>query len=422
MTGAHPNGADDFVHSERFRPNEAGQSSQDDQAEPQASIRATPFVWRDPSSIPPRRWLYGRHYIRSYATATIGAAGGGKSSLSLVEAVAMASGRNLLDVPVKAVLSVWYVNLEDPREEIERRIAGILLHYKVRPAEIEGRLFIDSGRDVSVIVAEKFGDRVVVAQPVVDDLVEEIRARDIDCLIIDPFVSSHGVPENDNGAIDRVAKVFARVADLTSSSVELVHHTRKPSRGQSSENTVDDARGAVALIGAVRSARVLNTMTVEEAAGAGVKTEDRRRYFRVDDGKANMQPPADRAVWRKLVSVGLGNHTGLDPEDWIGVATAWVLPGAFDMVTTAHLDRVVALVREGEYRVDVQAKAWIGRAVADVLGLDADEAVNRTKIKGILHAWFQNGALSKEWRKDRFRELREFVIVGSGETSGDAAP
>ena len=29
-----------------------------------AAISATAFVWRDPLTIPPRPWVYGRHMIR----------------------------------------------------------------------------------------------------------------------------------------------------------------------------------------------------------------------------------------------------------------------------------------------------------------------------------------------------------------------
>ena len=46
-------------------------------------------------------------------------------------------------------------------------------------------------------------------------------------LVIDPFVSSHQASENDNGAIDLVAKEWARLADRCNCAIELVHHTRK---------------------------------------------------------------------------------------------------------------------------------------------------------------------------------------------------
>jgi hypothetical protein len=46
--------------------------------------------------IPPREWLYGRHYQRGVVSGTVAPGGRGKSSLVMVEAVAMATCRNLL--------------------------------------------------------------------------------------------------------------------------------------------------------------------------------------------------------------------------------------------------------------------------------------------------------------------------------------
>jgi 2,3-bisphosphoglycerate-independent phosphoglycerate mutase len=91
-----------------------------------------------------------------------------------------------------------------------------------------------------------------------------------------PHLSSHGVSENDNGAIDRVAKTWAKIAEETNCSIELVHHSRKTN---GNEVTVEDSRGAVALLSAARSARVLNQMTKDEGERAGV--EFRRLHFRV---------------------------------------------------------------------------------------------------------------------------------------------
>jgi len=89
---------------------------------PPRVITFTPYVWQDPATLKPRRWLYGRHYIRKFLSTTIGAGGGGKSSLDLVEAVAMATGINLLDVPVHDRLRVAYWG-EDPKDEIDRRVS-----------------------------------------------------------------------------------------------------------------------------------------------------------------------------------------------------------------------------------------------------------------------------------------------------------
>jgi hypothetical protein len=50
-----------------------------------------------------------------------------------------------------------------------------------------------------------------------------------------------------------------------------------------------------------------------------------------------MKPPAETAGWRKLVSVPLDNGTPEHEGDWVGVVTAWKMPGALKGVTTAHL-------------------------------------------------------------------------------------
>lgn len=48
---------------------------------------------------------------------------------------------------------------------------------------------------------------------------------------VDPFVKSHKVIENDNGAIDDVVTEWAHIADECNCSIELVHHVRKPPPG-----------------------------------------------------------------------------------------------------------------------------------------------------------------------------------------------
>ena len=125
-----------------------------------------------------------------------------------------------------------------------------------------------------------------------------IRANRIDVMLVDPFVSTHRVTENDNNAIDEVARVWAGIADETNTAIDLVHHTRKT---YGAEVTVEDGRGASALVFASRSARALNIMTKEEAAKAGA--ENNRLFFREENGKANLSPPIEKATWFKLECV-----------------------------------------------------------------------------------------------------------------------
>jgi hypothetical protein len=54
---------------------------------------------------------------------------------------------------------------------------------------------------------------------------------------------------------------------------------------------------------------------------------------------------------------------------YVGVVTRWKPPNPFDQVTSAHLEHVLKLVGEGEYRENPQSKNWVGHVVAQVLGL-----------------------------------------------------
>ena len=96
--------------------------------------------------------------------------------------------------------------------------------------------------------------------------------------------------------------------------------------------------------------------------------------------------------------------------DDVGVVLPWHYPGAFDGVTTAHLERVRTMAREGNYRSDPRSPDWIGRAVADVLNLDSDN--DKGRIKELIKTWLANGALRKVERQGADRHRHVFVEPG----------
>ena len=394
-----------------------GEPDADDDTLPPSLITARPFVWRDPRTIPPRQWLYGKHYIRKFASGTFAPPGIGKSSLDLVELVAMATGRSLVGTDPGRRRRVWVWNLEDPKEEIDRRIGAILLHYQIDPSEIEGQMFVNSGRTDPLVIAKKHKDSTTICSPVVNALISEIVACGVDVLSIDPFVSCHSVPENDNTGMDAVAKAWAHVADGANCSIDLVHHVRKAPGGH--EFDVNDARGASSLLGAVRAARVLNIMSQEEAEKAGIPQIARRGYFRISAelGKASMSRPAENADWYKFESVPLGNDTDEDPGDDVGVVTSWKWPNPFDGVTTSDLLRVQTRIAAGEWRKSPQAKSWAGHAVAEVLDLDLADKSARSKVTALLKIWIANGVLKVVERPDEWRAPKEFIEVGEWATT-----
>jgi len=373
------------------------------------SVIATPFAWPVCEAIPRRQWLYDRHLIRGFVSATVAASGVGKSTLKFAECLSMVSARALLHgAAPSASLNVWIWNGEDPREELERRIAAAAKHYSLTQDDCAGSLFVDSGRDQTIVIAETTRTGTLIVRPVVDAIKAELKRRKIDVLIVDPFVSSHRVSENDNNAIDAVAREWAGIANDAQCAIELVHHSRKTGGG---EVTIEDARGASALIAASRSARVINPMSPDEAARAGV--DNPRAYFRSDNGKSSMSPPSDKATWFRLVSVDIGNASEDEPGDHVGVVEAWTWPDPLDEVSVHDLRAVQAIVAGGSWRANIQAADWVGHAVAQALRLDASNKQHKAKIIGLLKIWKSTGMLVEVEGKDEKRKPRTFVEVGT---------
>lgn len=373
-------------------------------------IKATTFLWKDPLTIPPRPWVYGKHMIRRQVSVTVAPGGVGKSSLTLIEALAIATGRELLGEWVgREPLRAWVYNLEDPRDEMERRIIGAMMHHDIKPDEIGERLFIDTGRERPLCTAVEVQGNVTLVRPELAALEAEIIAREIDVLIIDPFVSSHRVSENASGAIDLVAKEWARLADRCNCAIELVHHTRKLGGHEASS---EDGRGSSALLAAARSGRVLNKMSQELREQAGVQ-DDPSTYFGIDRDKANLAP-AGKRLWMRMATVHLGQG------DSVGVAEQWEWPDTFDGLGVQDLLAIQnAVYRRCEEGApprfsDQSGMHWVGHIVAEVTGLDADG--DKKRIKKLVAEWIRNGALRKAELVDAKRMKRPCVEVGEWAT------
>lgn len=358
--------------------------------EPAKTIAPTPFQLGDPRSIAPREWVYGKHLIRKFASATVAQPGIGKSSLTIADAIAMATGKDIVGVKPFGKLRVWIWNGEDPQDELIRRITATCLHYGITQADLGDRLMVDSGRDLPIKIATADRSGSKIAKPAVEQLTAALIANRVDVLILDPFISTHGVPENDNGSMDMVVKQFAKIANDANCAIDLVHHTRKLN---GTDADMDSMRGASAITGAVRAGRVLNVMSKEDAKRLGINQADRRSYVRIDSGKNNLAP-AENARWMHLVNVWLGNGTDERHEDGVGVAVAWTPPPVSDLYTEEQMNEALSVIDGKDYRENAQASDWVGKAIAPILDLDPEE--NKEAVKLIIKDWFNRGIIKVE--------------------------
>lgn len=366
------------------------------------------FGYRDPLALKQRQWLYGRSYIREFVSLTVAPGGAGKSALTLAEGIAMASGRNLLGDDPKGKLNVLVYNLEDPEDEIERRVSAIMVEYNIANSEIADTFGIMSGRDQPLIVAEYGQDGAPRATETYTHLKSAIVAGGYDVVVIDPFVRSHWLDENSNKEVDFVLNLFAQIATETKCAIHLVHHTRKLSSGEThAAGNADSARGASSLLGAVRAARTVTKMTEDEAEGLGLPREDHSWFIRIDDAKANLMPPASGTKWFKHKSVTIANGEA------IGALTPWEAPSLFDCMSTLQMQTILDTLKEGpepgeRYTLKATGKAsrWAGLVIQDNM------AATDKQAQAILNQWLKNCLIREaDYHSQAQRKTRKGIFV-----------
>jgi len=243
-----------------------------------------------------------------------------------------------------------------------------------------------------------------------------IHASGVDIIIFDPLQDLSNSPET-NEVFRRLGRRLRKTASSMGVAIGLVHHTRKVAPGMAP--TIDDGRGGSALRGTARFNRVLAGMTEDEAAKAGV--DNHRLYVRIGDAESNLAPPsADINRWFRKTGVTTPNGEN------IGALQPWKWPDAFDGVTARDASRVRAAIGAAyeadpmQCRADVQAKQWVGRIVADALGLDVVEKRDRERIKVLLKHWIDAGVLARDMAFDPAKREEKPVISPGENNPGDA--
>ena len=384
--------------------------------QPRKKLTFTPFVLPDKPP-PPRDWIYPNIYIRQNVTLTTARGGTGKSTLIMTESVAMATGRALLGVDPLPGLRVAYWNGEDSPEELLRRLYAICKHYGIDQAAIKDRLFIDTGLTMPIKIAEVGENGAAkIALPLVSELQYALKFLKMDCLSVDPFISSHSISENDVVGMDAVVKTWSGMAQRGNVSIGLSHHTRKAMSSGTSVGAIEDSRGASSVIDAARVRRALNTMTESQAKGAGIDDKKRHYYVSADLSRSNLSPPASALTWYRLESVDLDNATDTHESDKVGVPEPYeyVNLGDVEFAIDEQRAALTALKAGIGLRMDIRADTWAGATIATALALDIDGKSkvgksNRVRITKLIDDWLVKGVLEAYEETDGKRRPKLFI-------------
>jgi hypothetical protein len=218
---------------------------------------------------PPRAWLLGNVFARTFLSELIAESGTGKTAVRYAQYLSLSTDRELTGEHVFQRVRVLIVSLEDDDKELRRRILAVRLHYGINAADVRGWLFLSAPR---ACVGKLLG-LDAKGRPVRGTLAATLEAvvvaRKIDLVALDPFIKTHSVPENDNTLIDEVAQVLTDLATKYDIAVDIPHHVSKGAadpgnanrgRGASAAKDAPNATARAALVlGSVESFRFVRT-------------------------------------------------------------------------------------------------------------------------------------------------------------------
>lgn len=345
--------------------------------------------------IPARAWLARGYLLRGSVTVLAGVGSAGKSSLCVGYAVALALGMRFgrfepADMPDgdssgaphrKALL----YNVEDDDDEQRRRLSAALRQFARGPSDIAGRVLRCGPASIGTLL-ERDSFTGTVAFTEAWHALEALLAQERpDLVVLDPLVELHTAEENDNTALRTVIAHLRGIAQRHGCAVLLVHHTRKGAEA----GDMEGIRGAGSIVGAARIALTCAPMSRDEAESLGVPADLRRRFFRVDNAKANYSP-AGEATWHELAEYELGNG------DYVAAAVPWSPREGVSSGSSGVAPETLALIEadvargtdQGPYspRLDVQEL----RSVASLMarrGIDKP-AAQRTALRALMARGF----------------------------------
>lgn len=395
---------------------EAEEAAREEASRPLEVVDAFDFEEAD---IPVRPWLVPGALLAGYTHMLAAPGGSGKSLFTLQFAIALATGQQWGEFTPRRRYKSIIINVEDDIDEQRRRLSAAARVMGVNPKALRGWIYlVDSAQGV-VVAGHDPVKRTLVMTPVAGKIRKFIEENSIDVLFADPFAETFEGDENDNSEVKWAMKIWRdEVARPTKAAVYLVHHTTKyAANGAGDANVI---RGAGAIVNSTRISATLMPMTVDDAAAIGVDPEERHRFVRYDDAKANQSLLNASARWFRKESVTLSNGKGLQEPDEVGALVPWSPPDAFDGVSVQSIRIALERIHRGleddngsptgeryTLRKGGQSdRRWAGKPIMECMGVEAAQA------QRMLKTWRQNNVIAEEPYDDPVqRKSRTGIVV-----------
>jgi hypothetical protein len=354
------------------------------------------------ATIPRRPWIVPGLLLRRQVTVMVAPPGSGKSLLTVQLGIVCAAGVTTWPWRPRGRFRVLIINAEEDEDELRRRLYAARDHMRIPDNHLIGLAFANETESIVVAKADA-KTKTVTRTPMLERIVATVIDQAFDIVIVDPFAETFAGDENSNSELKWAAVLWREVARRTNAAIFLVHHTRKYAHDMAGDP--DAGRGAGALTGVARIVATLFTMTEKEAERLIPKRpiEDRVKYIRFDDAKANLNLLTINARWFEKITVRLPNSGEDEPADEVGVLTPWTPP---DPIAGLDPQTAIAILKQidGGYldkdgnatgdlftlsKAGAKNDRWAGFVVHQFL--DCDDAT----AKKLLQRWLQNNFIKE---------------------------
>lgn len=311
---------------------------------------ANPIPLQVPHSITQPEQIIESFVERGSVSILGGAGGTGKSLRTILEFLAVAANRpDIIGhhvIPGKTLL----LPLEEGHHIFLGRLRAAMNHYKVKSKNLNAMIFPES---YSARISLKNLDDM--QEWLTDTLIE----HNIDLLIIDPMAYATQLELNSNAEAADLLFMLRHIAINAKCGIRLVHHTRKMDRQAQDSFSIEDLRGARAIIDLSRSADLMRTIydsdSMEPVIWLNKTPQESKRN--------NMLTPKPSA-WNIISNNG-----------WPILTPKNIPPQPSNNELLQHLKNTPPEQR----RSSPQAKHWIGHAIAKAMHIDIGPRGNKKR-------------------------------------------
>jgi hypothetical protein len=298
-------------------------------------------------------------------------------------------------------------------------VRAAMMHHEITTADVKGWLFLATPKGLKLIAKSPAGGEQVGRLERL--LRETIAKRRIDLVIVDPFVKTHGLDENDNSAIDRVCDVLAKIAIDLDCAVDSLHHVSK-GQGAPAAGDANRGRGASSFKDAGRLVYTLTPMSKDERERFNISEAEARSLVRLDSGKVNIAPPPTAARWFRIVGVRLGNGTDdYANGDEAQTVEPWTPPDMWAKITTEVANEILDQIEKGNTkgeRYSAAAQAGAGRAAWHVVKAKVPDLTEK-QCREVIKTWCGNGVLeTREYDNPVRRKKENGLFVNAAKRPG----